>query len=105
MLLPSDLHHREIEAAETTLGEAEMMLAADPIGALEQVSRTQESLAPLAEPPQRGKAWQPHAPASHPILDELAAAAERLRALPAGCASRGYSAHCSKRGSRSGCWG
>jgi hypothetical protein len=79
VLLPSDPHHGEIEGAETLLGEAELMLAADPIGALEQISRSQQSLDRLAEDPLR-RERRSYAPLSHPILDELAVAAERLRA-------------------------
>jgi hypothetical protein len=80
VLLPSDLHHREIEGAETTLAEAEMTLAADPLGALEQIDRTQRSLSSLTDRPPRGHAGLFPASPFHPLLDELSAAAERLRA-------------------------
>jgi hypothetical protein len=83
VVLPSDPHHREFEGAETTLGEAEMILPADPIGAQELIARAQRSLSSLADRPQRGADWQRGGPSSYPLIDELAAAAERLRAAAA----------------------
>ena len=83
VLLPSDPHHREIEAAETALGEAETMMAADPIGADERILRARRSLSSLSDRPDRGLARRRSGPMSHPVIDELAAAAERLRAAAA----------------------
>jgi hypothetical protein len=83
VLLPSDPHHREIEGAETALGEAEMILAADPIGAQELIARSRRSLSSLVDRPETGAGWQRGGPSSYPVIDELAAAAERLRAAAA----------------------
>lgn len=83
VLLPDDPHHRELESAETALGEAETMIAADPIGAEEIILQTRRSLSSLSDRPDRGLARHRGGPASHPVIDELVAAAERLRAAAA----------------------
>jgi hypothetical protein len=83
VLLPTDPHHREIEAAENALRDAEMMMAADPIGADALILRAHRSLSRLTDRPDRGLARHRVGPMLHPVLDELAAAAERLRAAAA----------------------
>lgn len=80
VLLPSDAFHQEIEGAETMLGQAEMTLGSDPIGALEQITRTSRAMAALGEVGRPGPATSAEAATGHPVLDELSAAAERLRA-------------------------
>jgi len=83
VLLPNDLHHREIETAETALADAETMLTADPIGAEDLIRRARNSLSSLSDRPDRGLGRYGAGPTSHPMIDELAAAAERLRAAAA----------------------
>jgi hypothetical protein len=80
VLLPSDPHHREIEAAERALGDAEAMLTADPVGALERIEGARESLLSLSRRPEHSVAWPHRPPASYTLIDELAAAFDRLRA-------------------------
>jgi hypothetical protein len=80
VLLPSDPQHRPIEAAERALGDAEAMLAADPLGALERIQGARESLLSLSRRPELTVAWPHRPPASYTLIDELAAAFERLRA-------------------------
>ena len=57
-----------------------MILAADPLGALDQIDRTETSLGMLAEGPSHSVTRQAHGPTPHAILDELAAAAAWIRA-------------------------
>ena len=86
VLLPSDRHGTEIATAESTLDEAEALIAADPIGAEELIARTHQTLESLRHPPEprrtRPRPWagQP----SYPGIDDLAAAAEKFRAAVAG---------------------
>ena len=67
MLLPSDRHGTEIATAESTLDEAEALIAADPIGAEELIARTHQTLESLRHPPEprrtRPRPWA----ASRPI--------------------------------------
>jgi hypothetical protein len=79
VLLPSDPHHREIEAAETALADAELMLTADPLGALERVRRARATLESLTKHPSHDLARPWGGPGSYHLIDELIAAAERLR--------------------------
>jgi hypothetical protein len=83
VLLPSDPHHGEIEAAEQALADAERMIAADPIGAEETIVRSRRSLAALSDRPDGRTSWRRETPSSYPMIDELAAAAERLRGAAA----------------------
>jgi hypothetical protein len=86
VLLPSDRHGGDIGAAESRLDEAESLIAADPIGAVERIDgarRLMESLGEKHEPPrERPRPWS--VPTSYPGIDELAAAAERFRKAVAG---------------------
>ncbi|HMF35996.1 MAG TPA: hypothetical protein VKF17_05125, partial [Isosphaeraceae bacterium] len=83
VLLPSDSHHGEIEAAEQALSEAERMIEADPIGADESIVRARHDLSALSGRPDGRTAWRSESPSSYFMIDELAAAAERLRAVAA----------------------
>jgi hypothetical protein len=83
VLLPSDPHHRQIEEAENALGMAESLMAADPIGADEWILRARRTLSSLSDRPDRGLAPRRGFPTSHPVIDELVAAFERLRAAAA----------------------
>ncbi len=83
VLLPTDPHHREIETAEQALAEAERMLEADPIGADEAIVRTRRDLSALSGGPDGRTVFRGESPRSYALIDELAAAAERLRAAAA----------------------
>ena len=83
VLLPSDPHHGEIQAAEQALTGAERMIQADPIGAEETIVRTRRELSTLSDRPDGRTAWRSESPSSYSIIDELAAAAERLRSAAA----------------------
>jgi hypothetical protein len=83
VLLPSDPHHGEIEAAEQALAEAERRIEADPIGAGEAIVRTRRDLSALSGRPDGRTGWRSESPSSYTMIDELAAAAERLRAAAA----------------------
>src|SRR5208282_4902711 len=83
VLLPSDPHHGEIEAAEQALAEAERRIEADPIGAGEAIVRTRRDLSALSGRPDGRTGWRGESPSSYTMIDELAAAAERLRAAAA----------------------
>ena len=83
VLLPSDPHHGGIEAAEQALAEAERIIKADPIGADESIVRTRRELSALSGRPDGRPAWRSESPSSYSMIDELAAAAERLRAAAA----------------------
>ena len=83
VLLPSDPQHGGIEAAEQALAEAERMIKADPIGADESIVRTRRELSALSGRPDGRPAWRSESPSSYSMIDELAAAAERLRAAAA----------------------
>jgi hypothetical protein len=80
VLLPSDPHHREVAAAETAMREADFIMAADPIGAGALILRAHRSLSSLSDRPDPGPARRRFSPTPHPMIDDLAAAAERLRA-------------------------
>jgi hypothetical protein len=80
VLLPSDPHHRQIEASERALADAESMLTADPLGALERIEGARESLLSVSSRPEHTAAWPHRPPASSTIIDELDAAFDRLRA-------------------------
>lgn len=84
VLLPSDPHHGQIQAAEHSLAEAEGMIAADPIGADELIVRTRRELSSLSGRPDGRGLWHgTEPPSSYSMIDELAAAAERLRSAAA----------------------
>jgi hypothetical protein len=83
VLLPSDFYHGEIEAAEQALAEAERMIEADPIGADEAIVRTRRDLSALSGRPDGRPAWRSESPSSYSMIDELAAAAARLRTAAA----------------------
>jgi hypothetical protein len=83
ILLPSDPHHHEIEEAEHGLTDAERTIEADPIGADESILRIRREVAALGGRPdgrpERPSEWG----SSYSVIDELAAAAEKLRAAAA----------------------
>ncbi len=80
VLLPSDPHHREIEAAEQVFARAEQMIAADPIGAHESIVRARRELATVGGRPDGRTAWRgAEPPSAYSMIDELATAAERFR--------------------------
>ena len=83
VLLPSDPHHREIQAAEQAFAEAEGMINADPIGADEVIARARHELSAMSGRPDGRTVWRREQPSSYTMIDELAAAAERLRAAAA----------------------
>jgi hypothetical protein len=83
VLLPSDPHHGELESAEQALTEAERTIEADPIGADESIVRTRHDLSALSGRPDGRPARRSESPSSCSMIDELAAAAERLRAAAA----------------------
>ena len=49
VLIPSDPHHSEMSEAERMLGEADSMIASDPIGALERIAEARRAFASLHE--------------------------------------------------------
>ena len=83
VLLPSDPQYGGIEAAVQALAEAERIIKADPIGADESIVRTRRELSALSGRPDGRTAWRSESPSSYTMIDELAAAAERLRAAAA----------------------
>ena len=66
---------------QQALAEAERIIKADPIGADELIVRTRRELSALSGRPDGRPAWRSESPSSYTMIDELAAAAERL-ALP-----------------------
>src|SRR5271166_1245672 len=74
VLLPSDPHHRDIEAAEQALAEAERMIKADPIGADESIARARRELSALSGRPDGRPAKRSEPGSSYSMIDELAAA-------------------------------
>jgi hypothetical protein len=81
VLLPTDPFHGEVQAAETSLHEAETILTPDPIRAQNLITRAHESLAKLEAGPERGLPKRKEAPSyAYPIIEELMAAVERLKA-------------------------
>ena len=59
------------------------MIEADPIGADESIVRTRRELSALSGRPDGRTAWRSESPSSYSMIDELAAAAERLCAAAA----------------------
>jgi hypothetical protein len=80
VLLPSDPNHGEVAAAEEALSSAEHMIQADPIGARELISRTRRALAALSGRPDGRTPDRGERQTSYVLIDELAAAGQRLRA-------------------------
>ncbi|MGO9601090.1 MAG: hypothetical protein ACLP7Q_24180 [Isosphaeraceae bacterium] len=83
VLIPSDPHHSEMSEAERMLGDADGMIASDPIGALERIAQARRTLAVLHERSDGRSTWHRHPTEFPPIFAELLAAAERLRAAVA----------------------
>jgi hypothetical protein len=83
VLVPSDPYHSEIQAAEQTLSEAERTIQSDPIGADKSIERAHRELSALSGQGDERAAKPRESTASYVILDELAAAAERLRVAAA----------------------
>jgi hypothetical protein len=83
ILLPSDSHGQQIVRAESTLARAEGMLAADPIGAEDLITRVRRSLTNLDRQPGREPDRSRRPRPSYSVLDELAAAADGFRTAAA----------------------
>jgi hypothetical protein len=85
VLLPSDPHRTEIATAETRLDEAEAMIATDPIGADDLITRTRRTMETIGDhrEPRRERPRTWAVPSPYPGIDDLAAAAERFRAAVA----------------------
>ena len=79
ILLPSDPHHRDLETAEMALTDAELMLDEDPIGAQERIGRVRRELAAIGKPSGPSFDWVRNGSMAYPMIDDLAAAANRLR--------------------------
>lgn len=77
-----DLYKRELRLAERELEDAEKILVADPIGAVEAIERSRDAIADVQNPPAtRPRARnQPTGPVGT-ILDDLVLAAGRLQEL------------------------
>lgn len=83
LLLPTDRHHNEVQTAERAVSEAELKLAADPVGAIEILERTRRDLNALAPTSDRGWRSSRDAP-GRAMADELSAAVARLRSAAGG---------------------
>ncbi|QEH38287.1 hypothetical protein OJF2_68850 [Aquisphaera giovannonii] len=81
VLIPSDRHRDELRSAEDALRNAGAILAADPIGAEEQITGARWSLSALEDRPRPAPRATTHAhPTSYPpFINDLAAAVDRFR--------------------------
>jgi hypothetical protein len=79
VLLPSDPRRQRITSAETLYSQAEAMITADPIGALEMMTRWHQSWAELKQRPSHKLARRQQSPAAYSLLDDLANAADHFR--------------------------